>query len=156
MANLLYLDPASLLLSHKHISELFFFLNSVEVINNNTHEKIDDKLTSHNHECNKVKAEPLVTVHLWFKVNASGVDTTVHHIYPAFSGCHLEKGIHGVDGVVEVGVFYFPFAVGLETISFCIDRVHINDNSFPGLVVTFVKHTFEEVDSHDRENEDKQ
>ena len=49
----LHFDPTFLLFSDKNVSKLFFFFNGIKVVNDYTHEKIDDELASNNHEHNE-------------------------------------------------------------------------------------------------------
>lgn len=50
LSDLLNFNPAPLLLCHEHVSKLFLLLDGVKVINDYSHEKIDDELRANNHE----------------------------------------------------------------------------------------------------------
>ena len=54
LPNSLNFDPASLMLSDEHVSELFLLLDVVEVVDDHSHEEVDDELGADYHEGNKV------------------------------------------------------------------------------------------------------
>jgi len=49
------INPASLFRCHKQTSKLFFLLDLIEVIHNNTDEQVENELTTKDHEDNEVE-----------------------------------------------------------------------------------------------------
>jgi hypothetical protein len=101
-ADLLDLDITPLVICYKSVTKLFSFFNSVEVIDNHTHKKINDKLTTDDHEGYKIDYKPGVVVLLGLHVNANAIDSVVHYICPTFGGSHLKESAHRLKTIIKV------------------------------------------------------
>ena len=88
---LLHLYPRLLLLRDEHVSKLFLFLDCVEVVNDHSHEKVDDKLGSYNHKRNEVDAsEAYVLVLFGLQMDAPRVHPASEYINPSLSCSQLK------------------------------------------------------------------
>lgn len=75
LSNLLDLYPHSLFFCNKHVIELFLFFDCVKIVNNDTNEKIDDELTTDDHENNEIDDKANTGISLWLLSYTSIVNT---------------------------------------------------------------------------------
>jgi len=72
LSYLLYLNPLALILCYKHIVEFLFFLDGLEVVDDDSHEQVNDELRTDNHESDEEQdADQHVRVVLRLQVNTS-------------------------------------------------------------------------------------
>ena len=74
LSHFLDLNPHPLLLSDEHVVELLLLLDSVEVIDNDADEKVDDELTTDNHEDDEVDDQDKIGVLFRLRADASIVN----------------------------------------------------------------------------------
>jgi hypothetical protein len=80
--------------SDKGVAQLFSLFDGVEVVDDHTNEKIDNELTTNDHEGYEVNDIPSVVVLFWLHVRSNAIDSRVHYVDPAFGRCHLKQGTH--------------------------------------------------------------
>jgi hypothetical protein len=102
LTDFLDFNPTPLLLSYKHIAQLLFLLNCIEVVNDHTHEEINNKLATHDHEGDKVNQEPDVCILLRDLIHSVAIYSIVHYIHPALGRCHLKQSEHRINSIVEI------------------------------------------------------
>lgn len=172
LSDLLDVDPASLLLGDKHVSELLSFFDGVEVVDDDTYEEIDDELTSNNHEGNEVENERPVVVLFRLIAEASVVNTILHDVDPAFGSHHLEQSAHCLDCVIERRRLVHPESLrsirhtrsireghsllAIKTILFSYHCVKVYFYQSSGLILAVVEGSFEKVDAHNRKDQDEE
>lgn len=108
LSHFLDLNPHPLLLGDEHVVELLLLLDSVEVIDDDADEEVDDELAADDHEDDEVGDQEKVGVLFWLQVDASAVDAGVHDLSPSFSCHHFKEREHRIDGVVEVLILVHP------------------------------------------------
>jgi hypothetical protein len=152
----LYLNPALLLLSHKHIAKFFFFLDCIKVINNNSYKQVYNKLGAYNHERHKIENSCNVGVSFRLQIDSAAINARVHDFNPSFSRCHLEKCVHSNWSIVEICIFVDPRSSEIEAILLGVHHAQIYFGVRVVTIYAVVKLPFEESHSHDAENQDEE
>lgn len=104
----LYFDPLSLLACHKVVSHFGKLLDPIEIVNDDPHKQIDDKLGAKDHKADEVEDEPWICISLRLQVNSPWVYPVVHDWHPAFGGDHLEEHENCGACIIKIDIFVLP------------------------------------------------
>lgn len=84
------IDPRPLIFGNEEAAPFFSILNSVEIVHDDSYEKVQDKLASEHHEDGEVDDHVKIMVFLGLHANSDSIYTIIHDVDPTFCTHHFK------------------------------------------------------------------